>query len=65
MTDKYKAYLRIRRFDTREIVHSVGVRSLQHRHVERVMLGIMRNMNLEDYFVDDSEVDEAREKAGL
>lgn len=62
MADKYKAYLRIRRIDTRECVHSIGLSSLTDSHVERVMLGALRNMDMENFVIDDSEVDEARKQ---
>ena len=53
---EYKAYLRVRRFDTNEIVHSVGLSSTHWRHVERVMMGLLRNMDTDRFYVDDSEV---------
>ena len=58
---EYKAYLRVRSFDTREIVHSVGLSNLKESHVEKAMMGMLRNMNTDKYFIDDSEVDAARE----
>ena len=58
---EYKASLRVRSFDTREIVHSVGLNNIGHSHVEKVMMGMLRNMNTDQYFIDDSEVDAARE----
>jgi len=61
MTPEYKAYLRVRSFDTREIVHSVGLTNIGRSYVEKVMMGMLRNMNTDKYFVDDSEVDAARE----
>ena len=47
--------LYIRRFDTREIVERVAVPRTDRRNVEKIMMGMLRNMNTEDYFVDDSE----------
>ena len=58
--EEYKAYLRVRRFDTREVIHSVGLSDLTDRYVERVMSGMLHNMNTDEYFVDDTEVDAAR-----
>ena len=46
-------YLRVRNLHTR----------LSERHVERVMMGMLRNMNTDDYFIDDSEIDQARKGA--
>jgi hypothetical protein len=54
--EKTMASLHVRRFDTREIVHSVELTSTNDRYVEQVMLGMLRNMNTEEYYVDDSEV---------
>lgn len=63
MTDdnnsKYKAFLIVRRFDTREEVSRIGLTNLSRSLVERVMMGMLKNMG-EDYFIDDSEVDKAR-----
>ena len=57
------AYLRVRRFDTREIVHSVALHnSVSPRYVERIMMGMLINMNTDEYFIDDSEVDAARQQ---
>ena len=53
---EYKAYLRVRRLGTNEIVHSVGLSSTHWRHVERVMMGLLRNMDTDRFYVDDSEV---------
>lgn len=62
-TEQFKAYLRVKLFDTRETIHSVGLTDLRERSVERVMLGMLRNMNTEQFYIDDSEVDAARELA--
>lgn len=51
---KYIGYLIIRSVKTREEIDRVGLTSLNENHVERVMLGLLRNMG-EDYYVDDSE----------
>ena len=59
---KYKAYLRVRKLADREIIDSVGVSCLSEHHVERVMRGMLMNMNTDEYFIDDSEVDEARSR---
>lgn len=48
----------MRRLSNREIVHSVEVSNPTERKVERVVLGMLRNMNTDEYFVDDSEADE-------
>ena len=60
---KYLAYLRVRRIDTREIVHSIGVSHLDEQYVDCVMMGLLMNMDTEHFIADDSEVDAAREKA--
>jgi len=56
------AYLHVRRLDTREIVHSVPLQRSDLRHVERVMMGMLINMNTDEYFIDDSEVDAVRKE---
>lgn len=61
--DKYKAYLRVRSFETREVVHSVGLTSLNENHVEKVMMGLLGRMDLDRYFIDDDEVIKAQEDA--
>lgn len=57
--NEIKAYLRIRHLITKEIVKSIPLYSVNQRRVERVMLGILRNLG-DDYYVDDSEVEEAQ-----
>jgi len=57
----YKAYLVIRELGTDAEVHRVGVSSLDTRSVECVMLGMLRKMR-DGLYIDDSEVDAAREK---
>jgi hypothetical protein len=55
----YLAYLVVRTYDGEE-VRRVGVTSLGERYVELVMRGMLRNMH-DDCYVDDSEVENARE----
>ena len=55
--ENYLAYLRVRRIDNNECVHSVGLSKLNDQHVERVMLGLLRNMDTDKFFIDESEVD--------
>lgn len=52
-----KPSIHIRRLTDREIVHSVPVHSTSERHVERVVSGMLRNLNRDEYYVDDSECD--------
>lgn len=60
---QYPAYLRIRKLDaSREIIHSVGVSDLSENYVEKVMCGMVRNMDVVRFFIDDSEVDAARSR---
>ena len=65
--EKYKAYLHVRDLTTRVCVHCVGLTDISDRHVERVMMGMLRNMNTDDYYIDDSDVDRAKkeEKHGI
>lgn len=55
------ADLIVRELGTRKEVSRVDVTGKSERTVERVMLGMLANMS-ERYFIDDSEVDAAREK---
>lgn len=59
---QFLAHLHIRRMGTAETVKSIGLTSLSERYVNKVMMGLMRNMNLDSYYVDDSEVKAAKEK---
>lgn len=56
----YLAYLIIRRIDTREEVHRIGLTHLGERHVDRVMAGVALKMDDDKYFIDSSEVAAAR-----
>ena len=40
---------------TREIVHTVPLKSTNWRYIEKVMLGMLRNMDTDNYFIDDNE----------
>ena len=53
-------YLIIRSLDGHKEVYRVQVTSLNERHVEKTMLSMLRNMDTKNYFIDDSEVDDAR-----
>lgn len=47
----------VRSLDTREIVHSFECRYLRSSsQYDRMLLGLMRNMDLDRFYVDDSEV---------
>ena len=52
---QYKAYLHICRLSDKQRIHSVGLKYLSERQIERVMLGMMTNMNTNDYYIDDDE----------
>jgi len=51
----------VRKLGSDEEVHRVKINNLSERHVEKVMMGMLRQMNTEEYYIDDSEVDRARE----
>lgn len=59
---KYPCYLRIREAKTGNIVRSVGIKNLSDTSVQRVMSGILHNMNTDDFYLDDDEVVAAQEK---
>lgn len=50
-----KQVLHVRRFDTRESVKQIDVTGKGARAVEKIMAGMLINMNTDDYFVDDDE----------
>jgi hypothetical protein len=61
MAKKALADLVVRELKTSKEVHRVALNSLSESHVERVMMGMLRNMS-ERFYIDDSEVDDARKK---
>ncbi len=63
MEEKYKAYLHVRELKTRKCVKCIGLKNIRDSNVERVMMGMLINMNTDDYFIDDSDVDRARKEA--
>lgn len=46
----------VKRLDTREVVSEMEVNPLTTGQHERFMLGLLRNMDTNSYFVDDEEV---------
>ncbi len=58
----YPAYLVVRRLDDRSEVKRIGVSHLDDRYVGKVMSGLLRNMNKDKFFIDDTEVDKAIEE---
>ena len=53
-----RAELGIRRLDDNSEVHRVELRSTNSRYVDKVMSGLLRNMDTSIYYVDDSETDQ-------
>lgn len=63
MTDKKPlAHLIVKSFDGHKVIKKIALHNLDENHVERVMLGLLRQMDRDRFYVDDSEVDEARKK---
>ena len=54
---KMKKYLKVVDFETREVVHKVEITNTHQSHIERVMLGMMHNMDTDKFFIDDSDFD--------
>jgi hypothetical protein len=52
---KKKIHLYVRRLDTRKIVKTLDVTGYSENQVDRIVMGLLRNMNRDEYFVDDSE----------
>jgi len=50
-----KQVLKVVEFETRKVVSEVDVTGQSRRIVEKVMLGMLRNMNTDRFFIDDSE----------
>ena len=50
-------FLRVKRFDTDEEVHKVKVSNPNQRKVEKIMMGMLRNMG-DDFYIHDSEFDD-------
>lgn len=57
---KYLAYLLVKDFQG-NVIDRIGLSNISEHHVERVMSGMLINMN-PDYYIDDSEVDAARKE---
>ena len=56
--------LYVRDFKTRGVVHTIPLTCpLSSRRIEQVMLGMLRNMNTDDYSIDDDEAMAEAEKA--
>lgn len=51
------ASLVVRRLTDNEEVDRVHLTRTDKCHVERVMSGMLMNMNTDDYFIDDSEIE--------
>ena len=58
----YKAYIIIREFETNEEVSRIGIRHLGV--ADKVMMGLLINMDTERFYADDSQVDEALKAEG-
>lgn len=56
------AYIRIRRLADNTEVHKIPVYSLNKNHLDKVMLGLSMKTNLEQFWIDDGETDEAEGK---
>jgi curli biogenesis system outer membrane secretion channel CsgG len=54
-----KRELRVVRSKTREVVSRVDVHGKSDRMVERVMSGMLRQMNTDEFHVEDSKDDES------
>ena len=51
------ANLYVKRLDTRETVSTIDLHGKTGRAAERVVSGLLRQMDTETYFVDDDEVE--------
>lgn len=55
------ANLYVRSWATREVVKTIDVGDKPARRVEKIVRGLLHQMNTEEYYVDDSEVPEELE----
>jgi hypothetical protein len=58
MTAKKKRELRVREFESGNVVHRVDVTGRSERGIEKVLLGMLRNMDTERFCIDDSALGE-------
>jgi hypothetical protein len=54
MGTKKKRELRVVEIETKAIVHTLDVTDRSDREVERIELGMLRNMNTEKFYIEDS-----------
>ena len=54
--------LYIRRISNNEIIKTIPLQYTSERYVEKVMRGMLRNMNIDAFYIDNSEVDKLGEK---
>lgn len=47
--------LYVRDFKTRSLIHTINVTGKSWNQVEKIELGMLRNMDTEKYFIDDDE----------
>jgi len=57
---KAKAHLIVREIETDEEVRRIALTSLGERRTEKVISGLLRKMDTDRFYVDESEVDAAR-----
>ena len=48
----------VRQLDDREAIHSIDMTGKSEKHCDRTVQGLMRNMDLDNFFVDDTECTE-------
>ncbi len=49
--------LYVKRLDTRETVSTIDLHGKTGSRADKVVRGLLRQMNTEEYFVDDSEIE--------
>ena len=50
--------LYIRDLNTREAIKTMPMSNSHPKHIERVMMGLLRQMDTDRFYIDDSEFDE-------
>ncbi len=49
--------LHIREYDTDKIVHSIDITGKSQCSIEKIMLGLLRRIDTDTYYIDDNETD--------
>ena len=54
----FPVHFKVRRILTREVVKTIEIKNPTERSSEKILWGLLKNMNTDEFFVDTSEVDD-------